>query len=67
MSTVLFCIPLKTGHLKQFQDFVEETAAHKAEEWKAMMERYDISCVKIWMRQITHLCIMKWDPHLKKK
>lgn len=52
MSSVLFCIPLKKGCLDQFQDFVKQTSAHKADEWKEMLARYDISCVKIWYKQM---------------
>ncbi len=52
MKTVLFCIPLKEGCLEQFQNFVKETSEQKAAEWKEMLSRYDMSCVKIWYKDI---------------
>ena len=50
MNTLLFCMPLKEGSLKQYQDFIKKTANEKAAEWKDMLFRYDISCVKVWDR-----------------
>ena len=52
MNAVLFCIPLKAGHLDQFKTFVKQTSEQKAAEWKEMLARYDMSCVKIWYKQI---------------
>ncbi len=54
MKTVLFCIPLKTGCVKQFQDFVKQTTEQKSEEWKEMLARYDMSCLKIWIKNLEH-------------
>lgn len=52
MKTVLFCIPLKKDCLEQFQNFVKETSEKKADEWKEMLSRYDMSCVKIWTKNL---------------
>lgn len=52
MDTVLFCIPLKTDCAQQFRDFVTETSEQKSEEWKAMLARYDMSCVKVWVKTL---------------
>ncbi len=52
MKTVLFCIPLKRGCLEQFQEFVKQTNEQKPKEWKDMLARYDMSCVKIWIKTL---------------
>jgi hypothetical protein len=52
MQTVLMCIPLKKGCLDQFQNFVKQTSAQKATEWKSMLARYDILNVKIWHKNL---------------
>jgi len=52
MKTVLFCIPLKKGQLDQFQNFVKQTSEQKTDEWKDMLTRYDILCVKVWYKNI---------------
>ena len=52
MKTVLFCIPLKENHLEQYKDFVENTFANKAQEWKDMLTRYDMHNVKIYTKNI---------------
>lgn len=48
----LFCIPLKPDCLAAFLAFSETTRAEKADEWKAMLARYDISSVKTWHKEI---------------
>ena len=52
MNSVLFCIPLKNDHLKQFRNFVQQTSDQKSDEWRSMLARYDISSVKIWVNHI---------------
>ena len=47
METVLFCIPIKKGCLDQYKGFVKEALARE-DEYKDMLSRYDIHCVKIW-------------------
>lgn len=52
MKAMLFCIPLKTGCVEQFKAFVKQTSEKKAEEWKDMLARYDMSCVKVWIKKL---------------
>ena len=52
MNNVLFCIPLKPGHLPQFKACVASIYAEKKSEWQAMLARYDISSVKIWHKAL---------------
>jgi len=52
MKTVLFCIPLKMDCLEKFKNIVKQTSEKKADEWKNMLARYDMSCVKIWHKLI---------------
>lgn len=51
-NSVLFCIPLKKGCTDQFKKFVKETSETKSQEWADMLSRYDMSCVKIWIKNI---------------
>jgi len=51
MKTVLFCIPLKKGSLEGYKAFAKETVV-RADEYKGMLTRYDISCAKTWHKNI---------------
>lgn|SRR3989338_81453 len=70
MKTVLFCIPLKTGCLKQYLDFAHESVK-RPKEYKEMMDRYDIHCVKIWHKNIEgrdHIFVYhEVGPHFAEK
>lgn len=52
MKTVLFCIPLKKNCLDKFKNFIKQTSENKSKEWKDMLARYDMSCVKVWYKLI---------------
>jgi hypothetical protein len=52
MNTLLFCIPLKANSLEKFEDFIKQTSNDKSAEWKDMLTRYDMSCVKVWVKHI---------------
>ena len=47
MKSVLFCIPLKPGTLQAYLDFAD-ALVKRADEYKAMLKRYDILCTKVW-------------------
>lgn len=51
METVLFCIPLKPGKLNQYEVFAKESVK-KVDEYKDMLNRYDIHCAKTWHKNI---------------
>lgn len=52
MKSILFSIPLKQNCLEQYLNFVEQAEQLKKAEWKEMLSRYDIHCVKIWHKHI---------------
>lgn len=52
MNNLLFCLPLKNGALAQYKQFIKTTSETKSEEWKDLLARYDMSCVKIWHKEL---------------
>ena len=70
MKTVLFCISLKTNCLSHYENFAKETINRTA-EYKAMLERYDIYCAKVWHKNIDHrdyvFVYHEVGPHFREK
>lgn len=52
MQTALFVMPLKPGKKQAYFDFVTTCMEQHYDEYKDMLERYDLNIVKVWAHTI---------------
>ncbi len=52
MNTGLFVMPLKAGKKEAYQQFLQECLTDKRDEYHALLSRYKLNNVKIWLHTL---------------
>jgi hypothetical protein len=52
MPTTLYCMPLKEGKTETYKAFIKDCVEQKTEDYKALLMRYGLNNVKMWIHTI---------------